>query len=204
MRKMLVSAVLFAAFAGAAHAEERSLSGFTRVAASAGTHVEVAVGPNFRVEVTGADPARVITRVSGDTLVVSPQRGNWRGRIRNTRVRVTMPAIEGLDVSSGAQISASGLNSPRVTLEASSGARLTASGVCGAFRADVSSGADIFAQTLRCEAGSAGASSGARVRIHASERLDVRASSGGSIIGHGDPRLGDVSLSSGGSFRRAS
>lgn len=203
MRTLLLSVAAVAVLVGAAHAEPRQLSGFTRVSASAGTQVEITVGQAFSVDVSGPDAARIITRVSGDTLIVEPERGNWRGR-RNATVRVTMPAVQELDASSGARINATGVNSPNIALEVSSGAHLNVAGACGAFVADASSGADLNASGLRCETGSVDASSGARARVHATGRLNVDASSGGDVIAYGNPGIGDIDLSSGGSLRRAS
>lgn len=203
MRSFLAASVLVLAMAGVAQAETRHLSGFTKVNASAGTDVEVSVGGAFRVEVTGRDAERIVTRISGDTLMVHPVRGwSWRGA-RDARVRVTMPRVNGLSASSGADLTASGLDGGNVSLASSSGADLRVSGVCESFEADASSGADIHAAALRCENGSVDVSSGADVRVFARGRLDVDASSGGGVVAHGDPGIGNISLSSGGTLRRA-
>jgi hypothetical protein len=199
MRVFLAASALVLATAGVAHAEVRNLSGFTQVSASAGTDVEVTVGGAFRVEVTGRDANRIITRISGDTLVVEPVRGfSWRGRQAN--IRVTMPRVEGLSSSSGADLVATGVNGGNLTLDSSSGADLR---TCATFTADASSGADLHAQNLRCENGSVDVSSGAGARVFASGRLDVDASSGGTVVAYGNPGIGNVDLSSGGSLRRA-
>ena len=183
MRLILAaSAGLVLATAGVAHAEVRNLAGFTKVDANAGTDVQVTVGGAFRVEVTGRDAARIITRVQGDTLIVEPVRGfSWRGRQAN--IRVTMPRVVGLSASSGAD--------------------LQVSGTCASFTADASSGADIDARQLHCENGSVDVSSGADARVFASGRLDVGASSGGGVVAYGNPGIGNIDLSSGGSLRRA-
>lgn len=196
-------ALALTAATGAA-AETRNLSGFTHVVATAGTDVEVQVGGRFSVEVTGRDANRIITRVSGDHLIVEPRRGNWFSPgPRDARVRVTMPAVEGLEASSGADLVASGINGGDVSLASSSGADLRASGRCSSFTADASSGSDIHAADLRCENGSVDVSSGADASVYASGRLNVDASSGGGVIAHGNPGIGDIDLSSGGTLRRA-
>ncbi len=202
MRLFLAASALVLATAGIAHADVRNLSGFTQVSANAGTDVEVTVGGAFRVEVTGRDADRIVTRISGDTLVVEPVRGfSWRGRQAN--IRVTMPRVEGLSSSSGADLVATGVNGGAISLDASSGADLRVSGACSTFTADASSGADIHAQNLRCENGSVDVSSGADARVYASGRLNVDASSGGGVVAYGNPGIGNIDLSSGGSLRRA-
>lgn len=202
MRLILAASTLVLATAGVAHAEVRNLTGFTKVDANAGTDVQVTVGSAFHVEVTGRDADRIVTRIDGDTLVVEPVRGfSWRGRQAN--IRVTMPRVEGLSASSGADLVATGVNGGAVSLDASSGADLSVSGTCASFTADASSGSDIDARQLRCESGSVDVSSGADARVFASGRLDVDASSGGGVIAYGNPGIGNIDLSSGGSLRRA-
>lgn len=203
MRLILAASALVLASAGVAHAEVRNLTGFTKVSANAGTDVTVTVGGAFAVEVTGRDAGRIVTRISGDTLVVEPERGfHWRGP-RNVNIRVTMPRATGFSSSSGADLTATGVNGGALALDSSSGSDLTVSGVCASFTADASSGSDIDARNLRCESGSVDVSSGADARVFASGRLDVDASSGGGVVAYGNPGIGNIDLSSGGSLRRA-
>jgi Putative auto-transporter adhesin, head GIN domain len=200
--RILLTSVALALLATPAVAETRPLSGFTKISASAGTRVDVSVGGDFRVDVEGRDAARIVTRVSNGTLVVEPVRGwSWRGP-RDAIVRVSMPSVEALDASSGADIDARGVAGGAIELDASSGASIDVVGVCAAFDADASSGASIDAQAMQCETGSVDVSSGANARVFASGRLNVDASSGGGVEAYGDPGIGDISLSSGGSLRR--
>jgi len=205
--KLAISALVLAGVAGVAHAEQRpGLTGFTRVDANAGVDVEVVVGGGFSVNVTGRDADRVVTRVNGDRLIVEPVRtSGWFQRgPRDAQVRVTMPRVEGLSASSGADLVASGVNGGNLNLASSSGADLRVSGRCDSFNADASSGADIHASELRCVNGSVDVSSGADAHVFASGQLNVDASSGGGVVAHGQPSIGNVDLSSGGSLRRAS
>lgn len=203
MRLILAGFALAIAVAGTALAAPRDLSGFTGVSASAGTDVAVTVGPGFSVDVSGPGADRVVTRIAGRTLVVE-YRSNWFwGPRPRAEVRVTMPRVESLSASSGADLVVTGVNGGDIALDSSSGADLRVSGRCASFTAEASSGADLHAQALRCENGSVDASSGADARVFASGRLDVEASSGGGVIAYGNPGIGDIDLSSGGSLRRA-
>jgi hypothetical protein len=198
----LAMAAVFMVFAfGSASAETRSVAAFDAISASAGVPVEVNIGPNFHVEVTGRDAARIETRVEGRTLVILPT-GRWNWGRRDAEVTVTMPAVTGLDASSGAHIRANQVSSSSMALDASSGASVRVSGSCGVVTADASSGAQIDAERLECASGSADVSSGARIKLNVSGRLNVDASSGGDVLASGSPELGDISLSSGGSLRR--
>ena len=122
---------------------------------------------------------------------------------RQANVRVTMPRLEGLSASSGADLIATGVNGGDIALDSSSGADLRVSGTCDRFTADASSGSDIDARNLRCQNGSVDVSSGADARVFADGRLDVDASSGGGVVAYGNPGIGNIDLSSGGSLRRA-
>ncbi len=195
-------AVLVLAIGGSANAETREVSGFNAISASSGIPVDVIVGPEFRVEVLGRDDHRVMTEVRGERLFVRPVR-HWHWGLRDARVSVTMPRVSGLDASSGAHIRASRVSGGDLELGASSGAGVQVSGVCGALSAESSSGARIDASALQCRSGSVDASSGSNAAVHISGRLDVEASSGAGVIAGGGSELGDISLSSGGSLRRA-
>lgn len=203
MRLILAGCALVVASSGTALAEQRNLSNFTNVEANAGTDVDVTVGPGFSVDVSGPGADRIVSRVQGHTLVVERQRGFHLGASPRARVRVSMPRVEGLSASSGADLNVTGVDGGDIALDSSSGADLRVSGRCASFTADVSSGADIHAQDLRCENGSIDASSGGDARVFASGRLNVDASSGGGVVAYGNPGIGNIDLSSGGSLRRA-
>lgn len=203
MRLILAGCAFAIAAAGSAFAAPRDLSGFTGVEANAGTDVTVTVGPNFSVDVSGPGADHVVTRIVGHKLVVGYDSGFHWGMRAHADVRVTMPRVESLSASSGADLIATGLNGGDVALDSSSGSDLRVSGQCASFTASASSGADLDARDLRCENGSVDASSGGGARVFASGRLNVDASSGGDITAYGNPGLGNSNLSSGGSFRRA-
>lgn len=204
MRLILAGCALAIVSAGAAFAEPRNLSGFTGVSASSGTDVTVTVGQGFSVDVSGPGADRVITRVEGQTLLIGRRSSWWSwGSAPRANVRVTMPRVQELSASSGADLVATGLNGGDVALDSSSGADLRVSGRCASFSADASSGAELNAQDLQCENGNVDASSGGNARVFASGRLNVDASSGGGIVAYGNPGVGNIDTSSGGSFRRA-
>lgn len=203
MNTFVASAAILAALAGSAQAEPRNLSDFTSVSVSAGLRAEVDIGPSFGVDVSGRDAAQVVTRVESGRLLIHPERGwRWGGGRRDALVRITMPAVESLETSSGARIVAREINAANLELEASSGAEITIAGACAALSAEASSGARIAALELHCASGEVEASSGAQVSIFIDGVLSVDASSGANITVAGTPEMGDISLSSGGTLRR--
>jgi hypothetical protein len=204
MRKLLAATALNAALASPAFAETQTfdVKGFMRVSASAGTSVDVTVGGDYSVvaESTPRGLERLRVELVGDELQIGRKHRtmSW-GRSDEVRVRVTMPSIAGLEVSSGADLNAAGIDAAGLDLDASSGGSLDAAGRCDALNVDVSSGGSIDAETLLCRTANASASSGGSADIYASESINGDASSGGSIDVAGSPKNVSKDTSSGGS-----
>lgn len=204
MRASLIAGLAILSLASAASAETRNVSGFTGVAAADRIVVEVSVGPTYRVDVTGSDARRVTTRVEGDTLRIRRTNRPWWGGTPtiDATVRITMPEIEHLSASTGAELAATDINSDDLSLSASMGGELRASGACGVLDASASMGGSIKAEGLHCRDADISASMGGEARVYASNQFDVSASMGGSVNVAGEGRASDVSLSMGGSLDR--
>ncbi|HBK91795.1 MAG TPA: hypothetical protein DDZ68_09000 [Parvularcula sp.] len=200
------SAVAIAAVMTApAFAETKTyaVADFTRVSASAGVSVDIAVGGDYAVSATSSAEGleRLDIKVEGGELRIGRKRATgWRWR-RGDEVNVTvaMPALEALDVSSGASVDAGGVDAGAFAIDASSGASADVAGRCDALTVDVSSGASIDADALLCRTANASASSGGSADIYASESVNGDASSGGSIDVSGSPKSVNKDTSSGGS-----
>lgn len=204
MRTALIAGVALFALAGPANAETRNVSGFTSVAAADRIRVEVNVGSSYRVDVAGADAARVRTSVANGTLRIRRTNRPWWGSTPpiDATVRVTMPRIEGLASSSGAELIATGITADNISLAASMGGELRAAGSCGNLDASAAMGGIIKAEALQCRDADVSASMGGEARVYASNRFEVSASMGGAVNVAGDGRAQDVSLSMGGSLDR--
>jgi hypothetical protein len=204
MRMFSIAGFALLVVAGAASAETRNLTGFTEVSAADRIRVEVAVGTGYRVEVTGAEADRVSTRIDGDRLVIRrTNRPFWGGTPPiDATVRVTMPAVEGLASSRGAELAATGIDARELSLAASMGGELRAQGSCSTLDAAASMGGVIRAEALHCRDADVSASMGGEARIYASNRFDVAASMGGAVNVAGDGEGGDIALSMGGSLDR--
>ncbi|MBS0386563.1 MAG: DUF2807 domain-containing protein [Proteobacteria bacterium] len=196
---MTVLALVLLFAASPAQAEVRNLSGFDAIDASGSLNVEVAMGPQFSVQVEGSHPDRVLSSVSGNRLVLRTQHSWFSFNMGPTAsVRVTMPSVRALQTSAGADLAAHGLRAEALSLAASSGSDLRADGACRSLRAAASSGADLRAGDLVCEAVDVSASSGSDATVNARVSADVNASSGADIRVRGGGKLGRVELSSGG------
>lgn len=186
-----------------ASAETRALSGFDSISASGRVEVEIVVGPQFSVDVTGPHIERVLTRVEGGNLRIETRNEHgWRGRGRDGLVRVTLPSLRALDVSAGAEVDARDIAASGFILDASSGGYVVIEGECQTLSLDLSSGANVRAGDLRCGEVRADASSGANATVYAVSTISVDASSGASLRWAGPAQLRHVDLSSGASARR--
>lgn len=201
MRSILITSAVLVAFVGVAHAEVRHVADFTGVSAADRIRVEVAIGETYRVEVVGSEADKVTTRVDDDTLVIRrTHRPFWGGTPAiDASVRVTMPAVDSLASSRGAELSAANVRAAHMSLAAAMGGELRVSGACTDLDVAVSMGGSIRAESLECRDADIAASMGGDARVFASNRYDAAASMGGSINVSGGGRSGDIATSMGGS-----
>jgi hypothetical protein len=201
MRTLLIAGAAIIALTGLANAEIRRVTDFTGVSAADRIRVEVALGDSYRVEIVGSDADKVTTRVDDDTLIIRrTHRPFWGGTPPiDATVRVTMPAVDSLASSRGAELSASNVSADRISLAAAMGGELRVTGTCTDLDAAVSMGGSIRAEGLECRDADLAASMGGDARVFVSNRYDASASMGGSINVVGGGRSGDIATSMGGS-----
>ncbi|MEL6360287.1 MAG: head GIN domain-containing protein [Pseudomonadota bacterium] len=186
----------------AAGAEKRyDLDGFDSISVATGIKAVVTVGGDYSIIAESSEKGldRLEVRVSGGELKLRRRNRGWQwGRSENVKVSISMPDLTMIDASSGAYVSATGIDAADMVVEASSGSRIKASGDCGELSADVSSGAQVDIGALVCENVVAEASSGASVKVYAEESIDADASSGAKISVRGSPNEVRKDSSSGG------
>ncbi|NNM19031.1 MAG: DUF2807 domain-containing protein [Croceitalea sp.] len=181
--------------------ESRAISeDFTSITASEGLDVYVTQGSEFNIMVEADE--NVIDLIGTDIR---------DGRLRihalenigraTKNIYVTLPEIDALDSSSGADLIAQNtieadkiefdassgadlevtVNANEVVANASSGADIKVSGTTDMLFADASSGSDIKARDLVAKRCNADASSGADISVNVTEQLTADASSGADI-----------------------
>jgi len=210
------------------------LDGFDTVIATTGVRAVITTGSAHSVRIEARDAAtldRLDVSVVGGRLHVGFARnfldfilnGGLIDMLRsggdlNVTAYVTLPALNGVEASSGGQIEASNVKSGRFRADASSGGTLTLltvsaddiranassggsveiEGVTAEIDAAVSSGGTLRADRLAAQRGRLEASSGGRMEVSVAARLRANASSGGYIEVLGNPAERDVNSSSGG------
>jgi len=224
---------LLAVTSALAESRDFDLAPFSQIDASTGIDVRVKQGDKqgVRVEARNSDDFKHLElSVQNGRLEAATEysfldfvfSGGLLGAVFSDRpsliVHITIPELEHVGASSGANVTVDRVNGQdlragassggdielrdityqNVSLSASSGADLKAGGTCIAVSGNVSSGADINAGNLECKDARANASSGGDLTLFASGSADANASSGGDITIAGDPQRIDVNTSSGG------
>lgn len=210
--KFFLYAILFIGTSFLTAQDMRSLEDFHEVSAATGVKVILVKSSDTRakVEVENCDLSDVITEVrSGRLIVKFDDNLSWGRTNRNRKATITVyyKDLEGISVSSGANIrannaieaneldldgSSGGIMELKVasnvlTADASSGGILKITGSTASLDVDVSSGGIFKGYDLKSETADADASSGGVATFSVSKILSADASSGGSIRYRGNP-----------------
>ena len=226
MKKLITVFVLFlfTSYSFGQGSEVRKVASFKGVKAAEAIDVYLIKGEkeSVKVEATGTKLSNVITEVSGNTLKIHMQSGNYRDR-KNVKVYVTYVALDRVSASSAASVFSSGtikanqfdinvssaasveisLEATTTTLSASSAGDIVLQGKSKSLEVEASSAADINCYDFECENVNASASSAGDIKINVIKNLDAHASSGGSVRYRGSPVKTNTGSSSGGSVKKA-
>ena len=195
---------------------------FTSVSGNRGLEVVIEQGSQTSIVVEADDNLQehITTKIKNGELVITSDVGIQKASSK--KVIVTMPVIERIAASSGANViskntikgndiglsSSSGsqlevsIQAVNVTAESSSGSSLKVSGKAQKLEADSSSGSTLNAKDLLVSNADAEASSGSSVTINPSNSLNAEASSGASVSYAGAPATINKNTSSGGKVKQ--
>jgi hypothetical protein len=193
-------------------------TGFTRIEAHNGFHVEITESSSYNIEVTTDDNVWKYLDVSknGDTLVIEFE---WNRSYTNVikEAVITMPGIEGIQLSGGSQGDIKGFNSSDdfsaklsggsgldgvitagdTDLSLSGGSRITLSGSGEKLVIDSSGGSRTNLEDFPVEDADIEISGGGFADINMDGILDANLSGGSRVIYSGNLELGDLDLSGG-------
>ena len=173
---------------GTSKTERRDVSDFNKVDAGGAINIEVSVQKDFYVEVQADDNllANIKTEVSGDTLkIYSEDRISPKTRIN---VKISMPEIEGLEVSGASSGVVSNVKADSLELKASGASKIKIDGAAGNLEADASGASTIDAENLKVEDANVDASGASSAIVSASNDLKVNASGASKISYTGEPK----------------
>ncbi len=209
LKTFLCGAAISTLAGTSAYAETHNFDfdGFSRIGASAGVKVKITTGADYSIRVESNDRGfnELKITMKGDAVNIGRNisRRGFTRRQPEITAYVTLPALKGVNASSGSNIEARGVDAENFSVNVSSGADVSLAGICAELKASVSSGSDLNGEELHCRSAVVSASSGADASVYASKRVDANASSGADITVYGGPEYNSIDKSSGGdvSFR---
>lgn len=190
------------------HAEKRSIGSFHSIESSSGIEVVISKGDKEELAVSAGNTeylAQVRTVVEGGILRIS-RSSDWKfwNQWKNWRVKVyvSYTSLDAVKATSGASITGTEVNLPKLTARLNSGGTITLSGKVDMLEVNGSSGAQFRGYSLHTENCKAEAGSGAGVQVTVNREISAKANSGGFIRFKGDGLIRDINVNSGGSVKR--
>ncbi len=183
--------------------ETMSITGFTSVSAAMGFRVEITESSTYSVRVTVDDNVVDKLRVTktGDTLSIALDPGIYT--FMSLRAVVSMPDIEGLELSGGSRGSISGfVGLASLDLELSGGSHVDAEGSAIDLTVDASGGSTLDLEDFPVHDADIGFSGGSSGTISLDGNLDVDVSGGSRLWYVGNPTLGSIDTSGGSSVQK--
>lgn len=182
--------------------ETRELTAFKSIDSGGSIQVEVVSQKSQSVEVETDDNILPLikTEIKNDTLYISStERLAWVSPIK---VRISMDKLEGLNLSGGSRVTASGVKSDKLDVDVSGGAKASVTGEVGELSANASGGARIDAAGLQSTTANVGTSGGARADVKVTDTLNANASGGSRISYSGSPSTVNKKVSGGASVKQ--
>jgi hypothetical protein len=228
MKKIFLTAFIFAGLISFTDAQTRTLDKFSSVSVCGSITVDLRQGssPKAEIEMIKGDLSDLILEVKDDELVIefkNKKMGNWSNN-RKANIQLTYTELDEIDACAGAAVrtddvikaesfdaeASSGasikidLKADDVDVSVSSGASVSIAGNTESLDVDASSGASYKGGDFEADDVDVSVSSGASAKVWAKKSLDAEASSGGSVKYKGDPSEMDLDAGkySGGSIRK--
>jgi hypothetical protein len=219
MRLFLASAIIatsaaatFMAVTGPASAETRSysLSGFTKIEATAGFTIEFTQSPAWSVVIDSEynNLDKIIVEKVGDTLKISrPKNTHIRGEVHDV-IRISAPDIDALNLDAAIRFSAPSLNVDNLAIHANAAivvdiqnlktgaldinadaaSKITLAGSCTKLDLTIGAATKVMAEGLKCRETHIDAGTASSVHAFASDKAVASAGMASSVLISGHPR----------------
>lgn len=169
------------------------LSDFDRIAIAGVYELDVTVGGDYSVEISGSqeDLDRVKASVEDGELILDQRdhkRGDkkWRDRDAVT-AKVTLPALSAIDVSGVVDADIEGVDAEDFEADISGVGEMDVKGQCGHLKASVSGVGALNADELKCKDVVVNVSGIGEANVYASDAVDATVSGMGEISVYGSP-----------------
>ncbi len=172
-------------------AKDYDLVGFDRIDISGVYEIEVRIGKDFSIALSGPDKemARVEATVENGVLYLDQSKAKHRKRHKRHGIdaKITLPSLVGLEVSGVVEGSVADIDAEKFALQISGVGDVALSGECGAFDAKVSGVGDLDAKALECRSVDIAVSGVGDASVFARDEVDARVSGMGDIDVYGGP-----------------
>lgn len=180
--------------------ETLDVTGFDEIQVAGVFEVDVSVGGEFSVTVSGppSEMERLDVTVENGVLNLDRkdgERGERKWREFGLTADITLPALKAIDIAGVADGRVSGVDADEFEVDLAGVGDLTISGACGRLEADVAGVGDLNAKELECREVDVDVSGVGSASVYASETADASVSGIGSIDIYGSPSQVDKSSS---------
>jgi hypothetical protein len=172
---------------GVAKTESRAVASFSKIDLSGSPEVEVAIGPAASVAVTADDNVLPVieTTVGGDTLRIGSKQSY--NTSLGVKVKITVPALDGVSVSGSGNIHATGLKAGDMDAGVTGSGDVTLSGAVDQLRAHITGSGELRAGELGAKNVRVTVTGSGDATVRASEQLDASVTGSGDVHYSGNP-----------------
>ncbi len=171
--------------------ESRDVSGFDEV--------ELRGVGNLSIEQTGSESLvveaeedvlpKLTTEVVNDRLIIGPKPGTTVQTTKPINYKLTVEALDALEVSGSGDVEAQGINTDRLAVTIGGAGDVKAGGEADKQEIDISGSGAYRAENLESKEAKIGVSGAGSAIVNASEKLDANVSGAGSVEYLGDPTV---------------
>ncbi|GJL95976.1 MAG: hypothetical protein DHS20C05_23810 [Hyphococcus sp.] len=199
---MIAASVLAVCVAGAAAAKDKDtvtrtldLKGFEKIDVAGVYDLDIRVGPDFSIELSGPDyeMSRVESSVEKGVLRLDQREASrsekkrWRNKRQGVDAVITLPNLTALEISGVVEGTAQGISTETFEVDISGVGEIELSGECGELDANVSGVGDLDAEELKCRNVEIRLSGVGDASVYARDEVDASVSGMGDIDVYGSP-----------------
>jgi Putative auto-transporter adhesin, head GIN domain len=174
---------------GISKTEQRNVSNFTKIEVSGALNVEVVTNKDFNVTVEADDNllSQIKTELDGDTLKVYSK--GWLSTKTKINIKISMPNLDGIEVSGASNVTASNLENEDLEIELSGASKLKIDGKTTNAKFDVSGASKFDGENLEIENAEIDNSGASSVLVSVTKNLTADTSGASKVTYIGNPAV---------------
>lgn len=183
--------------------ETRTIGNFSKIDIGGAVDVVIAVGPkpSLKIEAESNLLPLYNTRVEGDTFVMD-HKGSISSN-KSTRLWLTVPSLDGINLSGASTLHVTGLKSDSASIEVSGASDVVAEGSVKNLDIEASGASKFDASKLSVSTAKVGASGASNLKFGSLEKISGEASGASDVSYQGNPKV-DVETSGASSIQKGS